>query len=441
VLRLPPAADLLEVIVVAARRGPVLVVTPSTTMAGRLAERLRQAGTTVAVVPGEWGQAAAGAGVVIGARAAAWAPVAEPASVVVLDGHDEGLHQEQTPTWNGWVVAAERARRAALPCVVVSPCPPADLLRWGRLVTPSRASERAGWAALEVVDRRRDDPRTGLYSHRLIGLVREGGRVVCVLNRKGRARLLACAACRELSRCERCAAAVSQAATGDPALLVCRRCGTTRPPVCLHCGSTGVALLRVGVSRAREELEALAGRPVAEVTAETAALPDAAVLVGTEAVLHRVGPVDGVAFLEFDQELLAPRYRAAEEALVLLARASRLVGGRLRGGRVLVQTRVPRHEALQAALTADPGRVAKSEAVLRAALGLPPARAVAVVSGPGAPAFVAGLGAAGPDLKVHGPHDGRYLVRAPGHRELASALARAPRPSARLRVEVDPLRF
>ena len=35
---------------------------------------------------------------------------------------------------------------------------------------------------------------------------------------------------------------------------------------------------------------------------------------------------DAVAFLDFDQELLAPRYRAAEQALALLARAARLVG-------------------------------------------------------------------------------------------------------------------
>ena len=85
------------------------------------------------------------------------------------------------------------------------------------------------------------------------------------------------------------------------------------------------------MTRAREELEALAGRPVGEVTAATGRLPDADVLVGTEAVLHRLSPADGfgaVAFVDFDQELLAPRVRAGEEALALLAHASRLVGGR-----------------------------------------------------------------------------------------------------------------
>jgi primosomal protein N' (replication factor Y) len=62
-------------------------------------------------------------------------------------------------------------------------------------------------------------------------------------------------------------------------------------------------------------------------------------------VLHRADAapagIELVTFLEFDQELLATRYRAAEQALWLLVRAARVVGGRRRGGRVLVQTRVP----------------------------------------------------------------------------------------------------
>ena len=51
-------------------------------------------------------------------------------------------------------------------------------------------------------------------------------------------------------------------------------------------------------------------------------------VVGTEAVLHRVASADAVAFLDFDQELTAPRYRAAEQALALLALAGRVVRGR-----------------------------------------------------------------------------------------------------------------
>jgi primosomal protein N' (replication factor Y) len=401
-----------------------------------VAVRLRAGSIPAAVVPREWAQAAAGTAVVIGSRAAAWAPCPGLAAIVVVDGHDEGLQQEPAPTWNGWVVAAERARRAGVACVVTSPCPTLELLAWGRLLAPSRVDERAGWAPLEVIDRRRDDPRTGLYSPRLVGLLKSGGRIVCVLNRKGRARLLACAVCGELARCETCGAAVSQSAS--QAELVCPRCGTTRPVVCASCGSLRLKALRVGVSRVREELEALVGMPVGEVTAETGELPATPILVGTEAVLHRAPAADGVAFLDFDQELLVARFRAAEEALALLARASRLVGGRGRGGRVLVQTRVPHHEVIMAALTADPGRLATSEAGMRVALGLPPARALALVSGPAAPLYVDGLKAQGAD--VLGPDDGRWLVRADDHPALSEVLASVPRPAGRLRVEVDPLR-
>ena len=48
-------------------------------------------------------------------------------------------------------------------------------------------------------------------------------------------------------------------------------------------------------------------------------------------MLHRVESADTVAFLDFDQELLAPRYRAGEEAMSLLIQAARLVGERDKG--------------------------------------------------------------------------------------------------------------
>ena len=128
------------------------------------------------------------------------------------------------------------------------------------------------------------------------------------------------------------------------------------------------------------------------VTGDSESLPDCDVLVGTEAVLHRAGKADVVAFLDLDAELLAPRYRAAEQAMALLARAARLVGGRSGGGRLLVQTFLPRHEVLQAVLHADPSRVAKVEMSRRELLGLPPFAALAAVSGAGATEFAAATG-------------------------------------------------
>ena len=146
-----------------------------------------------------------------------------------------------------------------------------------------------------------------------------------------------------------------------------------------------------------------------------------------------------MAFLDLDEELLAPRFRAAEQALALLARAARLAGGRAGGGRLLVQTRLPHHEVLDAALHADPGRLAASEWPRRQMLRFPPAAALARISGPAAAAFVAALGRPA-DVEVLGPSDGSWLLRAASHIPLCAALAATPRPPGRLRVEVDPLR-
>ena len=440
VLRLPPAADVSAVVVAAVSprgEGSALVLAPSIAAAHDLARALRRAGEPVAMMPADWARAAAGGSVVVGSRAAAWAPAPDLAVAVVIDEHDEAYQEERAPTWNARDVVVERARRAEARCLLLSPCPSIEVLEGTPLLVPARTTERAGWPAVEIVDRRKEPPGHGLFSSRLVTVVRESGLVLCVLNRKGRARLLACGQCGELVRCETCTAAMSQGGDG----LVCGRCGSTRPAVCAACGSQRLKALRVGVTRAREELEALARRPVVEVTGDGALPGDLAadaVVVGTEAVLHRVSRADVVAFLDFDQELLAPRYRAGEEALALLARAGRVVGGR-GGGSVVVQTRVPGHEVLDAAVHADPGRFAVVESARRAALRFPPHAALAAVSGEQADVFVERVTAAG-GVETSGQVGERWLLRAPDHRTLCDALAAAERPSGRLRVEVDPLR-
>jgi len=435
VLRLAPGADRFPLVLAACRRGTALVILPSVAEAEVLGVRLRRAGVPVAVMPDEWAQARGGA-TVVGARSAAWAPVVGLAAVLVLDEHDEAHKQEQTPGWHARDVVVERARRAGVPCVLASPCPSLEALEWGQLLTPPRSVEREGWPIVDVIDRRHDDPgRAGLYSPRLVELMRAGGKVLCVLNRKGRARLLACAACGDMARCEHCGGALVQA---DAGTLTCLRCDLSRPTVCAACGGTRMKLLRVGVTRAAEELAALARTEVVEVTGESApgSLPDARIYVGTEAVLHQVPHADVVAFLDLDQELLAPRYRAAEEALALLARASRILGGRRRHGRLVLQTRLPDHEVVQAALHADPSRVSDAERQRRRILGYPPATAMAAVSGAVAEEYVAGvLG-----IDVLGPRDGTWLLRAPDRATLLTALEGAPRPSGRMRLDVDPLR-
>jgi primosomal protein N' (replication factor Y) len=395
---------------------------PSIARVERLARRARDEGV---------------GGVVIGARAGAWAPCPGLSSVVVIDAHDEVYAEERAPTWNAWSVAAERAARANVPCVLVSATPTLEQQAWGSVVETDRATERDGWARVEIVDRRGDDPRTGLWSSRVVDVLRGSGRALCILNRTGRARLLSCSSCGTVSTCERCAAAVHQ---DEEKQLVCTRCGTTRPTVCQNCGASRLKLLRIGTARAAEELRALLNVEVGEVTGASSDVPDTPVIVGTEAVLHRVGRADVVVFVDLDAELSAPFFRANEAALALMARAARVVRGRLGDGTVVVQTRQPDHPVLRAAVASDPSRLVAVDEPIRRDLALPPFAALAQVSGEGAAAFLDGVrGQLG--VQVAGPDAlDSYLVRAADHATLCDALAHGERPAERLRVSVDPIR-
>ncbi len=419
VVRVPPAVDVHPWVEAAAAHGDAVIITPNLVEARLHGARLRESGGRIYLAGRDFGRAAT-AGSVIGARSAAWATVRQLAAVLVIDEHDESLQEERNPTWHARDVAVERARRAGVPCVLLSPAPSLAALHVAnRIIEPSRADERRGWPTVRVVDRRSGDPaKGGLFSSELVSLVRSDKRVLCILNRKGRAQMLACGTCGELVRTgngEHLMAEVDGVLRHQPT-------GEERPLICAICGGTKLKRLRLGVNRAAEELEILAGRPIP---------------VGTEALLHEGRPADAVVFLDFDQELLAPRYRAAEEAMSLITRAARLVGS---SGEVLIQTRSPEHRVLRAALRSAPSLFSDEEAIIRRATKFPPFGALAEISGAPAADFVDSLRIR-LEVDVFGPRpDGRYLVRAESPSLLADVLADTRRPRGRLRIAVDPPR-
>jgi primosomal protein N' (replication factor Y) len=472
-LRIPPTTDLIDLVLsvvhnpeTLARPGGVLVLVPSVGWAERLCGRLVRRGLDATT---DWAAARAGWPIVVGSRAAAWAPLPEMSAALVLDAHDESYREESAPTYSAVDVVTERARRAGSPCIVTSPCPPTVVHAGRAAETLPLTAERAGWSAVERVDRRGADPRSGMFSEEFVRLARavlddpdtvaRRGPLVCFYDRTGRARLLACASCGELAQCTVCGAAVSQHGTG----LRCPRCHSERPLVCAACGKLRMKTLRAGVSRLREEVAALLGAEVGEVSGSSGArskaarpgtdsdgpvggdgVPATPVLIGTEAVLHRVRRAAAVVFLDIDLHLLAPRFSATDETLALLVRASRMVGPRHIGpttARLLVQTRVPDHPVLEAVGRGDLSEVLEGEESMRRSARLPPFSALASLTGPLAAGYADALRDAGGGTGVTLSElpDSGYLVQAPDHGALCDLLAAVPRPGGRgLRVAVDP---
>ena len=422
--------------------GSALVLVPGVGYASRLVGRLSRRGIPALDASQSWEGARVGWPVVVGTRSAALSPIPELGGVLALDIEDERYRSEAAPTWSAIEALRERARRASAPCLFVAACPPAEAFETcDRLEVGSRAS-RPGWPRLQVVNRLEEDPRSGVLSSHLVAEARaalaetrDGVAVACIVNRTGRAKLLACSRCRSIASCETCDAAMVLEEE-----LRCPRCGATRPIICQACGATKLKLLRLGTAQLAPELSLLLGVEVVEVTGSSGpdVLRNARAVVGTEAVLHRLRRARLVAFLDFDHHLLAPRVGAETRALEMIARAGRLVGGRSSdgSGTVLVQTRLVTHPVILAAQSGDPTDVLRADRELRAQLGLPPYRGFARVRGEGAASFVASLATRHVEIMDLG--EGDFAVAAPSPEQLADALAATERPKERLIVSVDP---
>jgi primosomal protein N' (replication factor Y) len=421
-LRRGPLVEPETVVRSALRHGPLVVVAPTIGVARRIAASMRADGASTVLASQSWAGAAAGVDVVVGARSAVLASAPEIGALVVIDEHDDALQEERSPTWHARDVAVERARRLGIPVVLHSPVPsPAALA----IASPDVAhDERDAWPEVAVVDR----DGSSLVTAPLTEVVRDRSRrVLCIVNTKGRSRLLACRACRSLATCEHCEAAVSQSDAGE---FACGRCGARRPPVCRRCGASKMANLRPGVSRIVEELAAASGgREVAEIRAN-GDVGGAPILVGTEAALHRRADVDSVWFLDADQELAAPRYRAVESFLGSVVRAARLVG---RGGTVAIQSVDPSSPVLAALAARDVDALAERENGIRRALGLPPFGVLARVVGD-VPLPEPTLGAM---ATVVGPHE--VLIKGASRPDVLEMVAQM-RGSGRIRAYLDPPR-
>lgn len=438
VLRLPATSDQLPAVLSASRMGPTLVVCASIDASRIMAARLKRAGLTVALVPQDWSEARGGVDVTIGARSAAFAPCPEMAAAVVLDEHEESLQEERMPTWHARDVLQERCRRAGVPLLLVTPCPSAVGLHHRRVVGPPAEREVLAWPNVSIVDRGQDPPwNRSILSSDVISLARDSTvRMVCVANTRGLAQLLACRTCDALVRCDSCRATMSELEEGR---LDCTSCGSTRPRVCASCSSASISRIRPGVTRLREELEKAAHRPVMHVDASNERFDDSShsLFIGTNASLNRLRHIDVVAFLDFDRELLAPRFTAHEQALALVVSAARLVGPRATGGRVLLQTTLLDHDVVRAAVSGHTALVSEAETRRRELLGLPPFSALAAVSGESVDdCAVALTGRMGITATRHRD---RLLIRASDHETLSAAWFELPaKTRSGVRIEVDP---
>ncbi|WP_247685783.1 primosomal protein N' [Micromonospora sp. C31] len=408
--------------------------------------------------------------VVVGTRAAMFAPVARLGLVAIWDDGDD-LHAElRAPYPHAREVLLTRAQLGDAAAIVggYTRTAEAQLLvetGWAREVVADRATLRARMPAIAPTG---DDPQLardpGAATARLPSLAwttaREALRadlpVLVQVPRRGYLPSVACAECRTPARCPHCAGPLAlPSAEGTPA---CRWCGrVTAAYACPECGGRRLRASVTGARRTAEELgRAFPGVPVRTSGREEvlAVVPGGAGLViatpGAEPVAE--GGFGAVLLLDSWALLTRADLRAGEEALRRWLTAAALARPAAAGGRVVVVADGAL-APVQALLRWDAGWFAARELAERRELGFPPAVRMASVTG--LPAAVADLLAearlpAEAELLGPVPADGdreRMLVRVPRARAAALAGAlhsaagvRAARKAADpVRLQVDPL--
>ena len=479
--------------VAATGKGAVLVV-PDHRDLDRLQAACERVAGTEAVVslsaglgPAEryrrWLAASRGAArIVVGTRAAMFAPVADPGLFVVWDDGDDLHLDPHAPYPHVRDVLIQRAHAAKVPMVVAGYARTAEaqlLLEsgWAHPVVAARAGLREHSPRITPVGEDFDVARDeAARAARLPAVAFEAARaglaagapVLVQVPRRGYVPGLACGQCRTPARCRRCAGPLmlmGGAEGGAPRPPSCRWCGVAEAGFrCQSCGSARLRALVVGAKRTAEELgRAFAGIAVrtsgaSEVLAAVPAKP--ALVVATPGAEPVAEGGYGAALLLDGWALLGRQdLRAAEETLRRWMAAAALVRSGPDGGRVIVGADASL-TVVQALIRWDPGWHAELELAERTELGFPPAVRMASIEG--TPDAVAGVL---DDLElpesgeVLGPvplgevdEDGRAereralvrVARGEGSRLAAAVYATAVRRDARkapepVRMQLDPL--
>jgi primosomal protein N' (replication factor Y) len=337
----------------------------------------------------EWRRLRTGeARICVGPRSAVFAPVGELGLVVIDEEHDPSYKQEGDPRYDAREVAGRRCELsgAVLACGSATPRPE-SWERLPRIELPRRVDGRL-LPAVEIVDMR-GGVRGPLHPRTIEAfgeVVREGGKAILLINRRGWSTHLACRSCGHAWECPNCDVSLVLHRDGG---LRCHHCGHAepRPEACPECSSVTIARVGSGTQRIEAELtELLAPLEVFRLDSDSAIgaghgevlqrfeRASSGVLVGTQMVAkgHDFPEVTLGVVLDADGSLRLPDFRAEERTFALITQLAGRSGRGEAGGRVLVQTLATGASAIRHAAGHDSAGFLAEELERRRALRYPP---------------------------------------------------------------------
>jgi primosomal protein N' (replication factor Y) len=427
--------------------------------------------------------------------------------LIVDEEHDASYKQADAPRYHARDLAVVRAQANGAACVLGSATPSleswhnAETGKFTRLLLP----ERVGGAALpevRVIDQRvrraslattsRPAAGDGVLSAALVDAISarlgRGQQVILLHNRRGYSSFVQCRECGDVEECVNCSVALTYHKVTQR--LLCHHCRheAVVPARCGRCGSGDLSYRGLGTEQVeRVVAEAFPEARLARMDVDTTSAKwghhrilervergEVDILLGTQMIAKGLDfpRVTLVGVVNADVGLHLPDFRASERTFQLLSQVAGRAGRGTLGGEVLIQTSLPDHYAIRAAVTHDYAAFAAREMEERRGPRYPPwvrlvnvvlsspDRRLAAVAAEGAAAWMRERGARGagaggdtevvgpapsPIERLHGRWRWHFFLRSPSARavgEATRALAEEltlPGGDVRLALDRDPV--
>jgi len=338
--------------------------------------------------------------VIIGARSALFSPLPNVGLIVVDECHDSSFYQSEPPYYHAVTAAQDYARLCGAVCVLGSATPTieqrfqSENKQLTKLELPRRIVE-TGLPPVQVVDMREElkNGNRGIFSRVLAESLAEtisrGEQAILFLNRRGTATYIFCRDCGLVLKCPNCETPLTLHLE-DKAHLLCHHCGYTRqrPKTCPACQSVQIREFGLGSEKVEADVQAMfpnvrtlrwdwdttRQKDAHEMILTHFSNHQADVLVGTQMLAKGLDLplVTLVGIVLADVGLSLPDPFASERVFQTLTQVAGRAGRSSLGGKVVLQTFMPEHYAIQFASNHDVNGFYERELEYRKQLGYPP---------------------------------------------------------------------
>ncbi|HEY8174244.1 MAG TPA: primosomal protein N', partial [Gemmatimonadaceae bacterium] len=348
--------------------------------------------------------------IAVGARSAIFAPLRDLGAIVVDEEHETSYKQGEAPRYHAREVAIVRAREQGAIVVLGSATP--SLESWTNAKSGKfhllTLPDRVGGGRLpnvRIVDMRvpkgEAPPKPATTSEALARLVLSepledalrtrldrNEQAILLLNRRGYSAFIQCASCGAVEVCPNCSITLTY--HRSPERLVCHYCQHTEEPrrTCRRCGGAVLRQRGLGTQQverilaermpamriARMDVDTTSGKWAHADILDRVEHGDVDVLLGTQMIAKGLDfpNVTLVGVVDADVGINLPDFRASERCFQLLSQVSGRAGRGAKGGRVLIQTRLPGHHAVRYAVAHDYGSFVREEMAGRVDPPYPP---------------------------------------------------------------------